>query len=132
MLRTMPLHPTPAPMSATTRTGFAVVYQWRVKPGMEAQFREAWEALTATLLSQRGARGSRLHRTDNGNLVAYAQWPDRQTWERSCALHELDETLSRRMLDAVEETYSPMLLTTVSDRLIPEHARHERPDDVTH
>jgi len=119
-------------MSTTTRTGFAVVYQWRLKAGMEAQFAEAWEALTAVLLAKRGARGSRLHRTDNGNFVAYAQWPDRGTWERSCALHELDEELSRRMLDAVEETYSPMLLTTVSDRLIPEHARHERPNDLAH
>ncbi|SFF34142.1 Antibiotic biosynthesis monooxygenase [Fontimonas thermophila] len=119
-------------MSTTTRTGFAVVYQWRLKPGMEEQFRQAWEELTAILLATRGARGSRLHRTDNGHFVAYAQWPDQQTWERSCALHELDEKLSRRMLEAVEETWSPMLLTTVSDCLIPEHARHDRPDDTTH
>lgn len=119
-------------MIRTTRSGFAVVYQWRVKPGMDAQFRDAWEQLTAVLLEQRGARGSRLHHADNGTLVAYAQWPDRATWERSCALHELDDGLSRRMLDAVEETWPPMLLTTLRDQLIPEHAAHERPDDVTH
>src|SRR5690606_27948649 len=99
---------------------------------MEHQFHETWERLTRVLQEQRGARGSRLHRTDNGTLVAYAQWPDRETWERSCAMHELDEELSRRMLDAVEETWSPMLLTTLTDRLIPEHASHDRPDDVTH
>lgn len=119
-------------MTRTTRSGFAVIYQWRIKPGMEVQFREAWESLTAVLAGKRGARGSRLHRTDNGTVVAYAQWPDRATWERSCALHELDGELSRRMLDAVEETWSPMLLTTLSDQLIPDDMAHERPDGVTH
>ncbi|MGH8539063.1 MAG: antibiotic biosynthesis monooxygenase, partial [Stenotrophobium sp.] len=69
------------------KTGFAVIYQWRLKSGMEARFREAWESLTKSLI-QRGARGSRLHTTDYGSWVAYAQWPDRQTWEGSCTLHE--------------------------------------------
>ena len=103
-----------------SRTGFAVVYQWRLKAGFEPQFHAAWEKLTALLKEKRGARGSRLHRTDNGTLVAYAQWPNRAQWELSCALHKLDEELSQQMLDAVEETYSPMLLTTVSDHLLSE------------
>jgi len=84
---------------------------------MEAQFREAWEDLTAFLCEHRGALGSRLHHTDQGTIVAYAQWPDRATWERSCAQHEQDSALSERLLAAVEETWSPMFLTTVSDRL---------------
>lgn len=102
-------------MNGVPRSGFAVVYQWRLKSGMEPQFHEAWAVLTRLLADRRGALGSRLHRTDSGTLVAYAQWPDRATWERSCALHELDAQLSQRMLDAVEETWSPMLLTTVGD-----------------
>lgn len=105
----------------SARTGFAVVYQWRLKPGMEAQFHQAWEKLTELLKEKRGARGSRLHHTDNGTLVAYAQWPSRADWERSCALHMLDEDLSRQMLEAVEETWSPMFLTTISDQLLGEH-----------
>jgi hypothetical protein len=104
----------------SSRTGFAVVYQWRLKAGMDGQFMQAWDRLTAMLRDERGARGSRLHRTDNGTLVAYAQWPSRSEWERSCALHKLDEELSRQMLDAVEETWPPMLLTTVADRLLDE------------
>lgn len=105
----------------TARTGFAVIYQWRVKAGREAEFLDAWQRLTQLLREQRGARGSRLHRTDNGTVVAYAQWPSRESWERSCALHELDEQLSRQMLDAVEETWSPMFLTTLADELLGEH-----------
>lgn len=102
------------------KTGFAVVYQWKLKAGKEAQFHEAWNQLTVLLRDKRGARGSRLHHTDNGTFVAYAQWPSRAQWERSCSLHKLDEELSQQMLDAVEETYSPMLLTTVADHLLSE------------
>ncbi len=119
-------------MTASTRSSFAVIYQWRVRPGMEAQFCAAWEALSASLLAERGARGARLHRTESGDYVAYAQWPDRATWERSCALHERDAALSQRMLEAVEDTWPPLLLATVSDSLIPEHARHDGPDEHTH
>ena len=60
-------------MSSSQHTGFAVVYQWRIKAGMEPQFRDAWEKLTQLLRDKRGARGSRLHRTEHGTLVAYAQ-----------------------------------------------------------
>lgn len=102
------------------RSGFAVVYQWRIKPGMEAQFHAAWDQLTVLIKQQRGGRGSRLHRTDNGTVVAYAQWPDRAAWERSCALHQLDEDLSKKILEAVEESWSPMFLTTLNDHLVPE------------
>ena len=103
-------------------TGFAVIYQWRLKEGCEVQFRKAWDELTRLLADKRGARGSRLHRTDYGTLVAYAQWPDRATWERSCELHTLDENLSRQMLDAAEETWAPVFLTPLSDQLQPENA----------
>lgn len=119
-------------MSKSQVTGFAVIYQWRLKPGMEEQFRSAWEELTELLKQKRGARGSRLHRTDYGTLVAYAQWPDQPAWERSCSLHTLDENLSKRMLDAVEETWSPMFLTTISDHLLPEYQTTKTAHAITH
>ena len=119
-------------MKHAPRTGFAVVYQWRVKQGMHEQFFAAWEELTEQMMRKRGARGSRLHRTDQGTLVAYAQWPDQATWEKSCALHNMDEELSRRILDAVEETWSPMFLTTLSDQLLPESEGADSRHDHTH
>ena len=41
-------------------TGFAVVHQWRVRPGMEAQFHEAWRALTSIRSEPRGSRLQRM------------------------------------------------------------------------
>ncbi len=105
-----------------SRTGFVVIYQWRIKPGMEAAFRLAWEDLTAYDTAHCGALGSRLHTTDHGSVMAYAQWPDRATWERSCLAPGDELESSRRLLEAVEETWPPMFLSTVSDRLVPEQS----------
>ncbi len=106
-------------MSGRT-SGFAVIYQWRVKPGMEAQFVESWTALTWEMMRSEGARGSRLHRLENGNFVGYAQWPDRAAWEKACMQETNDSNLSQRMLGTVEDVWPPMFLTTASDLLIPE------------
>lgn len=128
-----------------TRTGFAVIYQWRVKAGMGAEFRAAWEDLTAWMEQRYGALGARLHRTDNGNFVAYTQWPDHRAWEKSCTLQEEGaeqqqsaaepdegDAISQRLLATVEEAWSPMFLSTISDRLVPEQTQLDLPRDVKH
>lgn len=119
-------------MRASLQTGFAVLYQWRLKPGMERQFRDAWEELTELLKRQRGARGSRLHSTDYGSVIAYAQWPDQASWEKSCELHAQDAALSQRLLEAVEETWPPVLMTTLSDLLLPESETAQTRHEHTH
>ena len=62
---------------------FAVIYRWKVLPGREAQFEEGWRAGTAAIAREFGGWGSRLHRGEDGVFVAYAQWPDRETWEKT-------------------------------------------------
>ena len=47
----------------------AVMYRWRLKPGMEARFQEAWSAMTEAIAARSGTGGSRLHRTGDGELV---------------------------------------------------------------
>ena len=60
---------------------FAVLYRWRLKPGREDEFRENWKVLTVGIQRTYGATGSRLHRADNGEIVAYAVWPSREQRE---------------------------------------------------
>lgn len=62
---------------------FCVVYQWSVKHDKEEQFRETWREITQAILQQHGALGSRLHKSDDGSWIAYAQWPDRKHWEHN-------------------------------------------------
>ena len=62
---------------------FAVIYRWKLIPGLEAQFEDGWRAGTQAIAEEFGGWGSRLHRGDDGIAVAYAQWPDRATWEKA-------------------------------------------------
>ena len=62
---------------------FAVIYRFTVHTGQDESFQEAWGELTNLIHRHEGSLGSRLHRESEGNYIAYAQWPDRQTWEGS-------------------------------------------------
>jgi len=65
---------------------FAVLYRFKLAPDTEPAFREAWRAATHAIRERYGTSGSRLHRADDGELVAYAVWPDRATWEKAQTL----------------------------------------------
>ena len=102
-------------------TGFAVIYQWLVKPEKEQQFLRAWQTLTDLQMKERGVRGSRLHKSENGTWIAYAQWPDRESWVAACELQAADDQLSQQILDAVEDTWPPLFLTPVAGHLTSEN-----------
>lgn len=72
---------------------FAVIYRWKLVPGREATFEDGWRAGTAAIAREFGGWGSRLHRGEDGVAVAYAQWPDRATWERAMQtrMHHSDD-----------------------------------------
>ncbi len=62
---------------------FIVMFEFAVKDGFEKQFMESWPLVTQGIYLLKGSLGSRLHRNKNGELIAYAQWPDRETWEEA-------------------------------------------------
>lgn len=62
---------------------FVAVYWWRVQPGKEEQFREAWCCGTRLIQERYGSYGSRLHKDADGRFVGYAEWPDEETWRRA-------------------------------------------------
>lgn len=97
--------------------GFAVIYRWRLKEGMQEPFQEAWSRITELLREQRGGLGSRLHRSDDGIWYAYAQWADEESWVLSGALGPVDPDLWRQLQEAVEETLPAILLDPVADHL---------------
>ena len=101
----------------SSEVGFAVIYRWRLHPDREDQFRRAWEIVTLALKKERGALGSRLHLASDGIWVAYAQWPDQASWERSRELGPLDSAVAAQMQEAIEESLPPILLDPVCDHL---------------
>lgn len=62
---------------------FIVIYRWRLKEGLESVFRQGWCEMTESIYRTRGSLGSRLHQAEDGTWVAYAQWPDEETWRRA-------------------------------------------------
>jgi quinol monooxygenase YgiN len=103
----------------TTRVDLAVIYRWSLHPGKEEQFRQAWERATELYIRSHGALGSRLHQSEDGTWVAYAQWPSRAAWEQAHALGSPDAEAARQMRDAEADVFPPLLLTPVADHLLP-------------
>lgn len=61
---------------------FTVIYSFKVIPGNEEQFEKTWHEMTQQILIHAGSRGSRLHMSRGSEYIAYAQWPNKSTWEK--------------------------------------------------
>lgn len=97
---------------------FCVIYRWRVEAGHEAEFIDAWSRLTRAIRDGRGGLGSRLHRTEDGLWLAYAQWPDRAAWEAAGERETADPEAAARMRTAIAERFEPLPLEAVADLLV--------------
>lgn len=108
----------------TETTEFCVLYRFRVVSGMEQSFMEGWSRMTRAIRKKRGGLGSRLHRSEDGWWVAYAQWPDRKTWELSSKSPESpDAEAADLMTRAILERLPPILLQPEIDLLEPCQAK---------
>ncbi len=97
--------------------GFAVIYRWRLKPGLEAQFVEAWTRVTELYVAHRGGLGSRLHKGPDGVWYAYAQWRSAEAREAAFTGEPLDREAGIRMREAIAESFDEIVLEPVADRL---------------
>ncbi len=79
---------------------FCVVYKFYVDPAKQEQFKEGWRSVTLALKAECGGLGSRLHQDQNGNWIAYAQWPDQATWEKSGGVSADAERGRKLMMDS--------------------------------
>ena len=96
---------------------FAVLYRWRVKPGLESQFRDGWRRVTLGILEQCDSFGSRLHECEDGTWVAYARWPSAEARDRCSDGPPADAEGRRLMREASEYVYEDVVLTLVDDLL---------------
>ena len=101
---------------------FAVMYRWRLKPGTELQFASAWAERTRAILQKEGGLGSRLHRTDDGWFIAYAQWPSRAAWEVFMATSSAPSPAGSLMRSCIEASQEPLCLEVIADLLANEVA----------
>jgi hypothetical protein len=101
--------------------GVAVViylYRWKIKSGKEKQFEDNWAVVTNAILLQCGSYGSRLHISEDGEYVGYAQWPDVKTRD-ACDLKDTrSKEASKAMVEAIDKSYPPQILEVKTDFLI--------------
>ncbi len=90
---------------------YAIAYRWKLKPGTEAQFERAWAAGTSAISAEFGGLGSRLHAGEDGFYYAYAQWPDKETYEKAMEtrMHHSDDVAREAYRDAIAEDGSEIL-----------------------
>lgn len=97
----------------------AVIYRWHVDEKDAAEFQRRWHEITVEIVTHHGGGGSRLHRAENGEWVAYARWPSRADRDRAFADFSKKTTATPQregMARLVEEIW----MEIVDDLLIPE------------
>lgn len=94
---------------------FAVLYRWRLVPGLEAAFAESWAAVTDSLRT-RGGRGARLHKAEDGTYWAYAQWPSAEAREKAFS-EPVAVTSVRPMSESIAEGFEEIRLEVIADLL---------------
>lgn len=98
---------------------FCAIYRWRLHPGSEEAFVQAWSRVTQLLRAERGSLGSRLHRGPDGIWYSYTQWPSAEAKAEGLARPSVDAEAWQRLRDAIAESLPEIVLEPVSDHLAP-------------
>lgn len=97
---------------------FVAVYYFKTKAGKTDQFIKAWEELTKLIYQFENSLGSRIHKKSENEFIAYAQWPDKETWSNSGAkLPDSANEFRTMMKEACIEIRTEHELEMLSDLL---------------
>ena len=105
-------------MNVKAGTAFSVLYRWRLHPGKEEQFVQAWTRISYLLRDERGSLGSRLHRGEDNIWYSYAQWPSEEKRRLAFSMPALDAEAGLKMREAIAESFPEIVLKSVSDLML--------------
>ncbi len=95
-----------------------IIYQFKVKEKRNEEFIEAWKEMTELIYKYENSLGSRLHMKDNQTYIAYAQWPDKYTFENSGQnLPEKANQVRQKMRDSCKSVEKLFELDMIEDLL---------------
>ena len=94
---------------------FLVIYHWDVKPELENEFVRLWKIRTDRIRRYCGSYGSRLQQDPDGNYVAIALWPTRESWEQPASLPECDKADAEAFAKTLRGRPRTQLLETIDD-----------------
>ncbi len=96
---------------------FIALYHWKVKESHEKNFLEGWHRRTEEIYQHCGSLGSRLHQAEDGTWVAYAQWPDRRTYDAAQSIPAIDAEARMMFRESIEEAYPDIYMSVIDDLL---------------
>tara|TARA_R110000824_G_scaffold118960_11_gene271816 strand:+ start:26099 stop:26425 length:327 start_codon:yes stop_codon:yes gene_type:complete len=99
---------------------YAVIYRWRVETRHEAEFQRRWHEITEDIVAHHGGGGSRLHRAENGDWIAYARWPSKEARDKAFAARQSTATQDTPQGEGKAELLEEIWLKISDDLLIPE------------
>ncbi len=98
---------------------FCAIYRWRLHPGSEETFIQAWSRITRLLLTERDSLGSRLYRGPDNIWYSYTQWPSAEAKAEGLARPSVDPEAWQQLREAIAETLPELILEPISDFLAP-------------
>jgi hypothetical protein len=102
----------------TTSNNFAVIYSFKISKEKEIEFIRIRSELTKLIYEFEGSYGSRLHKVDDHLFIAYAQWPDRETWKGSGSkLPEIAAKYNAQLRECCSEIKAEYELKIIEDLL---------------
>jgi hypothetical protein len=67
---------------------YCILLEFRPTAKKEKEFLNAWKALTEYIYHNDGSQGSRIHLSESGKYIAYAQWPTKDVYENVAGTEE--------------------------------------------
>lgn len=95
----------------------AVLLEFDVKPGYEQDFLKYWKQTTQIISAKHGGLGSKLHISNTGSYIAYAQWPSKGVYESEQSWSEEDLEIRSKMRNTLKDEKVKVLhtLSVISD-----------------
>ena len=98
---------------------FIVIYSFKIIPEQKEIFLNNWRKLTKLIYKHENSLGSRIHKQDENIYIAYAQWPNSETFENSGKnLPEESIEIRNKMREACLEIKILNKLEVIEDLLV--------------
>lgn len=81
---------------------YCVLIEFIPLPDREQEFVHAWTELTKYIYKNYGSKGSRLHVSEEGKYIAYAQWPSKDVYNNIRAKEE-GKRLREQMMQCLQK-----------------------------
>jgi len=96
----------------------AVLYRWKLKPGRESEFEEAWTQGTRQIHQTCGSYGAVLHHDGEGIYWSYACWPDEAARQRCFTENDwFSQDCFKTMQACIAERFDEVSLVITNDEL---------------